>query len=88
MELRTNATMSGRQAIVDSMRAHDSRCWGCESTGTFCMVSGTVMSDPRKDGAPEFYDLFCTREQAETLLKDLQKILGKESVNENHLDRG
>lgn len=78
MELLTNAALSASDAIVDGIQAYGPSCFGCLSTGAFCMVSGMVTNDPRMDGNPTFYDLFCTREQAEMLLKDLQKILGEE----------
>ena len=72
--LLTNADLEPRELIVDGVSVHHARCKGCVKTGAFTMISGMVSNDPRTNG-PTFFDLFLTREQAEQLRRDLDRLL-------------
>lgn len=75
MEPMTNKDLSPNEAIIDRITIDNSRCAGCQKTGTDFMLTGMVGKDPRRDGRATFYDLFLSRAQVETLYAEIGALL-------------
>lgn len=75
MEPMTNKDLSPNEAIIDRITIDNSRCAGCQKTGTDFMLTGIVCEDPRRDGRATFYDLFLSRAQVEMLHAQIGALL-------------
>ena len=75
MEPMTNKDLSPNEAIIDRITIDNSRCAGCQKTGTDFMLTGMVGKDPRRFDNSTFYDLFLSRAQVETLHAQIGALL-------------
>ena len=75
VEPMTNKDLSPNEAIIDRITIDNSRCAGCQKTGTDFMLTGMVGEDPRRGGHPTFYDLFLSRAQVEMLHAQIGALL-------------
>jgi hypothetical protein len=73
----TNKDLSPNEAIIDRITIDNSRCAGCQKTGTDFMLTSIVGEDPRRNGNATFYDLFLSRAQVETLHAQIGALLAK-----------
>lgn len=70
----TNAELSEREMVPDFVRVHGPQCEGALRTGAAAMISFSLSKDPRKGGAPTFFDALVNEQQVDGLLEDLRRL--------------
>ncbi len=62
---------------LNTARAYDKGCYGCQKHGKDIMIAITYEGDPNRHGV---HDLFLTQEMAEFLLRELTDAVDRNKV--------